>query len=79
MGGNYIGDYERQMGILRQREFHRNAARQQAALGGLAGLSGLGQAFNNGFDIGEKIKSNPKPKTLKDELQDEINEWLEDV
>jgi hypothetical protein len=51
---------------------HQQAAlmagyRGQAAMGGLSG------------GLGGLIFQEPKPKTYKDELQEEIDEWLEDI
>ena len=55
------------------------------AFGGLQGMSGVGAA-QGGFGGGERqlhqqpsfVIQTPKEKTLREELQDETNEWLDD-
>lgn len=83
MGTLYSGEYEQ-----RQAQALALASQQQSQF--LAGLQGLGPGFGSGLlaaaqasrgglynGKGEKVPE--KPKTFKDELQEEIDEWLEDI
>jgi hypothetical protein len=61
------------------------AAQQQAMLSaqmmrGQAGLGGLlGQAVPSPYDVSRESYRESRPKSIKDELQDEVNEWLKDT
>jgi hypothetical protein len=62
------------------RAMYDRAAAQQGR-GGLGGMLGQQQAGIGIADwYGDSIpESKPKPKTIKDELQFEVDEWLKDT
>jgi hypothetical protein len=52
----------------------------QGSLGGLYGMSGIGQAVQQQAPFnGYLEKHYPKPKTIREELQRDTDKWLEDV
>ncbi len=65
--------------LSRQQEAQRSAMAQQA----LGGLQGLSQGLIGGRGLQSVATYRPEPTnkklTFKEELQDEIDQWLEDI
>ena len=68
---------QRDAQIAAQRNLHARQAQ------GMAGLGGLGQYLEGGRDLlrsqREANKVQRKPSSIKEELQDEVDEWLKDT
>lgn len=80
MGDMHKGEYEARMSAV----YGSHQLAQQQALG--LGSSGLLQGLGSGILAGQAIRGSrmdwptfDKPKTYKDELQAETDEWLEDI
>jgi len=83
MGDIHKGEYEdrrnalygsHQLAQQQALGFGQAGALQGLASGLFAGQAALGGLYNG---RGEKVKE--KPKTYKEELQEEIDEWLSDI